>query len=249
MITMETLITSVEPSTEEQRKQCVRVLTDATEKAVNATLDNLHQSGILTKINLEQVLAAGGRIGTVVAETARAKILEIASGRVGCLKRVFPEKKFIIGSTTGTETLASARDIFGSNIDANFANWECNEEERPTSQMEAVPFEMFENGNYSRIFGSFGLNPVELCFTTPQIKCFVAEHAKSLLRENGWRVFLFLFKRKAKNKDEKDEFFVARVRWYSDGDRSVRVDRFSYGRVWYAEYRALVFLPQQVLVK
>lgn len=245
---METLITSAESSTEEQRKQCIRVITDATEKATRTQLDELHRAGTLTKANTQQVLAAGNRIAMAVAKTVKAELAEIVSGRIGCLRRIFSDKKFVIGPTNGTETLASASDIFGDNIDADFKNWGCHDVEKPTAETEGVPFEMCENGNYAKIFGSFGLNPERLCWTTPQIKSWVATHAASTLREDGWAAFLFLFKVKVKETEEKDRYFVAYVSWRAGGCHSAHVNRFSYESVWVAEYRCRVVVPQQALV-
>lgn len=248
MITMEALITSSESSTEAQRKQVARVVGDATEKMVLTKLNELHTDGTLSKTTTQQVLAAGNRVATSVAKAVEAELAEIVSGRIGILQRLFPEKKFVIGPTKGTETLASASDIFGDSIDPDFVNWGCDGEEEPTEEAEGVPFEICENGNYAQIFGGFGLNPEQLCLTTPQIKLWVATHSAATLREDGWRIFLFLFKVKAEKVGDRDKFFVADVYWCSGGSRDVIVSLFSRGDVWNAEDRYLLIVPQQALV-
>ncbi len=241
---METLIASAEKCTESQKKNCVRLVTDATEKTVRDGLDELDKHQVLTKTNIQQVQASGDRIASAVAKAVQAEIAEIVSGKIGRLRRIAADKRFIVAETNGTETLANASDVFGSNIDRDFRNWGCDGTEAPTERAEAHLFEMCENGNYRQVFGSFGVNVEQLCWTTPQIKKWVAEYAGSHMREDGWAVFLFLFKVKAKKRGEKNEFFVADVDWAADGDRGVAVVRFAYGSVWLAENRYRVVVPQ-----
>ncbi len=243
------LITSAEPQevSDGQRNNCAGVIADAARKATRAELDALAKAGTLNSITMQKVLAGGGRIAAAAAETVRLEIREIASGIVGCLKLISGGKRTIIKATKGIETLASAADLFGTNIDTDFANWGCDGNEEPTKDTEVQVYEMFENADYRTIFGGFGQNLDQLCVTTCQAKRFIADEAGNYLREDDWAVFLFLFKVKAKKKGEKDEFFVANVRVVSGGDRGADVVRFANEDVWRAERRRRVVLPQLTL--
>lgn len=243
------LITSAEPQEVSvgQKDNCAGVIADAARKATRAELDALAESGTLNSVNMQNVLAGGGRIAAAAAETVRLEIREIASGILGCLKLISGGKRTIIKATKGTETLASAADLFGTNIDSEFVHWGCDGTEEPTKDTQVEVYEMFENADYRRIFGGFGQNLDQLCVTTCQAKRFIADEAGNYLREDGWAVFLFLFKVKAKKQDEKDAFFVAYVEVSSDGRRFAYVHRFAFAYLWSAGPRFRVVLPQLTL--
>lgn len=147
-------------------------------------------------------------------------------------------KRVVIGATKGTETLASAHDVFSS-ISSDFKNWGCDKAEQATPDVAVEVYEQIEDAEYPKIFGSLDQNLDRLVLTTPQIKNFVVNHAKDYLLETEWTCFRFLFK-------VGNEFFIADVRVLPDGNRAVRVTRFLDGSVRHAEYRHRIVVPQLV---
>ena len=154
------------------------------------------------------------------------------------IKLISADKRLVIGATKGTETLASANDVFSS-ISPDFENWGCDKVEPETSEVVVEVYEQIEDATYPEIFGSVSQNLDRLVLTTPQIKNFVVNHTKGYLLEAEWTCFRFLFK-------AGDEFFVADVRILSDGNRDVRVTRFLDGSVRHAEYHHRIVVPQLV---
>lgn len=152
------------------------------------------------------------------------------------VKLISASKRVVIGATKGTETLASANDVFNS-ISSDFKNWGCDKAELATPEVVVEVYEQIEDADYPKIFGSLDQNLDRLVLTTPQIKNFVVNHAKDYLLEAEWTCFRSLFK-------VGNEFFIADVRVLSDGDRAVRVTRFSDGSVRHAEYHHRIVVPQ-----
>lgn len=151
-------------------------------------------------------------------------------------KLISTDKHVIIGATNGTETLATAHDLF-SYISPDFNNWECDKVEQATLEVAVLVYEQIEDATYPDIFGSINQNFDRLVLTTPQIKNFVVNHAKDYLLEGAWTCFRFLFK-------VNSEFFIADVRILADGNRDVRVTRFLDGSVRHAEYHHRIVVPQ-----
>ena len=151
------------------------------------------------------------------------------------LRLVSEGQEIIVSACDGQETIAEAGDIFTAGIDSDFARWGTNIPGQATGPTPASVYEQIENANFRKMFTSLGVDLDRLCWSQAQIKCFVRSH-KKWLRSDGWVTF-FLFK-------VGDEFFVAFVHVDAvDGPR-VRVDRFSCGRVWRAERRFRVVVPQ-----
>ncbi|HEY9481206.1 MAG TPA: hypothetical protein VIR98_03200 [Candidatus Paceibacterota bacterium] len=145
--------------------------------------------------------------------------------------------KVKIAATKGTEILASANDVFNS-IDPNFKNWGCDKAEQPTREADIEVYEQVQDADYQKIFGGFGQNLDRLCLTTPQIKSFVVNNAKDyMLGAEGWTYFRFLFM-------VGNEFFIADVRIDSHDKRDVRVRRFTYDGLCYAEHRHRIVVPR-----
>lgn len=155
---------------------------------------------------------------------------------VGCLKLISAGTNVVIDATNGTETLASASDVF-SYISPDFKNWECDKAEQATPEVFVKIYEQTKDAEYPAIFGSIDQNLHLLVLTTPQIKSFIVNNAKDYLLEAEWTCFRFLFK-------TDDEFFVADVRVLSDGDRDIRVTRFLDGSVRHAQYHHRIVVPQ-----
>lgn len=156
------------------------------------------------------------------------------------IKLISTGKPVVIGATQGTETLASANDVFSS-ISPDFKNWGCDKAEQATPEVAVEVYEQIKDATYPEIFGSVNQNFDHLVLTTPQIKSFVLNHAKDYLLEAEWTCFRFLFK-------VGDDFFIADVRILSDGNRDVRVTRFLDGSVRHAEYRHRIVVPQPTTV-
>jgi hypothetical protein len=154
------------------------------------------------------------------------------------IKLISAGKHVVIGATNGTETLASANDMFSS-ISPDFTNWECDKVELATPEVAVEVYEQIEDATYPNIFGSIDQNLDSLVLTTPQIKNFVVNHAKDYLLGAEWTCFRFLFK-------VGNEFFIADVRVLSDGNRDVRITRFLDGSVRHAVHSHRIVVPQQV---
>ncbi len=157
----------------------------------------------------------------------------------GAIKLISVGKRVVIGATKGTETLASANDVF-SYISPDFKNWGCDKAEQETPEMAVAVYEQIEDATYPEIFGSVDQNFDRLVLTTSQIKSFVVNNAKEYLLEAEWTCFRSLFK-------VDNEFFIADVRVLADGNRDVRVTRFLDGSVRHANYRHRIVVPQQEL--
>ncbi len=152
------------------------------------------------------------------------------------IKLISLGKHVVIDATNGTETLASANDVFNY-IDPAFKNLGGEQSEKETPEMTVDVYEQIKDATYPEIFGSVDQNLNHLVLTTSQIKSFIVNRAKDYLLEAEWTCFRFLFK-------VGNEFFIADVRVLSDGNRDVRVTRFLDGSVRHAEYRHRVVVPQ-----
>ena len=145
------------------------------------------------------------------------------------LKLISEGKNVAIAATNGTETIASANDIF-TYISPDFKNWGCDKVEPETPKVEVKIYEQIKDATYAEIFGSIDQNLDRLVLTTSQIKSFIINNAKDYFLDAEWTCFRFLFK-------VGDEFFVADVRVLANGERAVRVFKFFDGSVRHAEYR------------
>jgi len=152
------------------------------------------------------------------------------------IKLIPAGKRVVIGATNGTETLASADDVFSS-ISPDFKNWGCDKDELATPETAVAVYEQIEDATYPEIFGSVDQNLDRLVLTTPQIRSFVVNNAKAYLLEAEWTCFRSLFK-------VGNEFFIADVRVLTGGNRDVRVTRFSDGSVRHAKYHHRIVVPQ-----
>lgn len=139
-----------------------------------------------------------------------------------------------IDSSSGTETLAEAADVFTSWIDSDFKNWNTNKPGITTKEQAVDVHELIQDATFAQMFGSLGTDLDKLCLTQAQIKNFCKKHP-NWLRTDGYATF-FLFK-------VEDQFFVARVDVQSAGLR-VSVHRFEYDRVWDAEDSRRMVVPQ-----
>lgn len=139
-----------------------------------------------------------------------------------------------IAPTQGGTILAQAKDVFTGYLDSDFNGWCTDIASVDTKETPVDIYEMKENGNYRTLFGSFGVDIRSLCLTQGQIKEFARTH-RHLLRQDGYATF-FLF---AVN----GEVFVADV-CVDGGELGADVRRFSSDRVWDADGRHCVVVPQ-----
>ncbi|MHB1316866.1 MAG: hypothetical protein ACYCZW_03375 [Minisyncoccota bacterium] len=159
---------------------------------------------------------------------------KLVSG-VSCLKLISLGEKILIPATTGKRTIAKAKAVFPGYIDGDFVNYGCDIEGASAPETQTDVYELVEDGNYRKIFGSFGVNLDLLCLTQDQIITWV-ENNRHWLRTDGYGTF-FLFK-------ENGEFFVAHVSFDGAGALEVYVSQLSDGLVWYAFSRHRIVFPQ-----
>jgi hypothetical protein len=106
------------------------------------------------------------------------------------LKLISEGKRVVIAATNGTETLASATDIF-TYISPDFKNWGCDKDEEATPEVAVEVYEQIEDATYPKIFGSVDQNFDRIVLTTPQIRSFIMNNAKDYYLEGEeWTCFL-----------------------------------------------------------
>jgi len=223
--------------------------------------------GVLMAINsnlVELVKKFGGTMGNIyylATPEGRMKLEEIARIIVSdpavkvqnqFFKLISSGSTLILDAVDGTETLATARDVFPGGIDPNFINWGADEPGRSTIKTPVDVYEMSKDGEFAQLFGSLfgassdGVNIDKFiekhrealrkrCLTQAQIKNFVKK-CRAWLRADGYATF-FLF-------ESKGDFFVAYVYFYFAVKLAVGIHRFEYSHVWRAEGCHRVVVPQ-----
>lgn len=151
------------------------------------------------------------------------------------LKLISGGETLVLDAVDGSEVLADAADMFTAGIDSDFRSRGADEPGQPTPSTPVEVYEMEKNATFSQMFGSLSADVRKLCFTQAQIKNFVKKH-RNWLRTEGYATF-FLF-------ESKGNFFVAYVYFYSDDRLRVGVAQFGHSRVWYAERRHRLVVPQ-----
>jgi hypothetical protein len=221
-----------------QIETCVTLVTDATRKGTGTAIRELAKNGVLTKQNIERVRARGNEVVAEITRIVKEKFAEIAENIAGIVKLISGAETLELDETDGKATIAKAKDTFSGWIDGDFKEYGCDVKSEPTKKAQVSVHEMIKDGTSAQIFNGMSDDLNSLCLTQPQIIQFVQKHRK-WLRTEGYGTF-FLFK-------VGEEFFVAFVRFYDDGQLRVFVRRFSYGRVWDAEYRRRIVVPQLAL--
>jgi hypothetical protein len=236
---MENMITSNGLVSVGQINGFADVIANATRKSTLKKLNAFNEAGHLNSANMQIMLAGGGKITSPIAEIVEKKLQEMLTGVVGCLKLISPGKRLVIGATKGDETSTSANDTFAC-VRPLLKKWGCDQVERPTPEVLAEAYELIEDASYSRIFGGFGQNFDQLCFTTPQINNFLLNHAHNYLdEEKGLTYIIFLLK-------IGNAFFIVYVRlWPLVGELFVAgVDRmFKNIDVRDAKHRHIIVVP------
>lgn len=161
-------------------------------------------------------------------------VVKLAEGISSVLRLISGGGTTILGECDGTQILAQAKGTFPSGIDSDFKNWKLDKPGDATRETAVEVHELVEDATFVKMFGSLGGDLNKLCLTQHQIKTFCEKHSH-FLRTDGYATF-FLFK-------EDEQFFVAYVGVYSSG-LYVHVYRFEHDRVWNADYRDRVVIPQ-----
>lgn len=193
----------------------------------------------LTKLRVgEMTLDQIERFNNLSMEERGARFGEAKEVRSRRLTRTL-KRGIVLGPTTGSETIAQAKNVFPGYIDSDFVNWSLDEPDDPTGPQEMQVDELVVDGRLKVIFEGYGVLLNRLCLTQNQIKRFCTEY-RGDLRTEGYATF-FLTKRK---KDGK--FFVVYVRFGDWVRLEVSVDPLEHGYVWGAEGRHRIVLPQLV---
>ncbi len=216
-----------------QEKQCVRLVTDAAEKAAEEALAELKKNGTLNGDNLQRIIEKGGHVSVEVKNFLMGLLAKLAENIMGCLKLISGAETLTIDACEDS-AMTGATDVFDGWIDPDFENYECDGVGQPTSATNVQVHEMIKDGDFKTIYNGMGDNLDLMCLTKGQIKSFVKKY-REWLRTDGYGTF-FLFK--ANNR-----FFVADVH-FGSGRLKVYVDHFSDGYVWGAGDRRRFVFPQ-----
>src|SRR3989344_800514 len=204
-----------------------------------ANVPNSRHGIILDMANrLNENSESGDAFHADLAKFARSWQKKPAMAKPRILSLISAGQTIEIGETDGKETLAKAQDVFTGYVDPDFQNWGLDVSGKPTQKSLVEVHEMIGDANFNGIFNDLGRPLAELVLTQAQIKRFARDN-RNWLRTDGYATF-FLFK-------ENDEFCVARVSVYDDGQLRVRVHRFGCGGVWFAGIGRRVVVPQQIL--
>ena len=214
--------------TADQETKFRRLLEDIAKHAAELALKKVDPD----KDGLQEVLKRGDELKTAVAEITVAKTRELAT--VHHILHLLTEEPLTIGPTDGSEILANADDVF-SYIDPDFRGWKADEPGEATGAVPAKVYELAQNADFAKMFGTLSGDTAKLCLTQAQIKAFVKQH-RNWLRTDGYATF-FLFKSNGK-------FFVAVVYFYGVGRLKIDVGHFEDDYVWDAEDRHRLVVPQ-----
>lgn len=175
--------------------------------------------------------------GTLFIIPRDVAILEAANVADSCLKLISADRNIVIDTTKSTETLADAQDMF-SYIDPILKDLENGTKEVVTPEVAVEIYEQIKDADYRTIFGSISQNTDRLVLTTSQIKSFVINHTKDyILKAEEWTCFRFLFK-------SGGEFFVADIRILLNGERNIRITRFTDGSIRHSKYHHRIVVPK-----
>ena len=138
-----------------------------------------------------------------------------------------------IPATTGAKTIAQAKDLFTGYIDPDFKNWglDVAGEAKPETKVESL--ELAKNGTFNELFTSLG-DLDKRVMTDEQIIWLVQNRPDMLILDGATNSFLM---------KKGNEFFVASVFRYG-GELGVHVGQLSRDRVWRAEHRPWLIVPQ-----
>ncbi len=201
-------------------------------------------------IDLQAIIEAAnqGKLGKPLTDWFVAKGWEIVEEKTdeaketmttSVIKCISEGKKITIKETDRKRTLAKAKKTFPYYLYSDFVNYWTDVQGSPKGDTDVSVHEMIGNGDFRKIFGSFGVKLDALCLEQDQIVDFCVDHRDKL--NTGGYATLFLFKVGI-------EFFVAVVYFDIGGKLKVRVDCFSYDGIWGVECRHRIVVPQLALV-
>jgi hypothetical protein len=199
-------------------------------------------TGQMLEIHRQIRLKSGSPINPELIALALQDIIEgrfvhISKKENSITRLLSKGESILIDACDGKETLADAKDVFKSDIDSDFKNWNTNKPSNNTEETAVQVHEIVENSTFVQMFGSFGTDLDKLCLTQSQIKNFCKKHSK-WLRADGYAT-LFLFK-------VDNQFFVVSV-CMDSGGLSVYVDHFNKDYVWSADATHRLVFPQQTV--
>ena len=229
---------SQKPVTSGQKEECIRLILDAVRKAAGVAIDELIKNGVLDGDSIERVRQRGNEVVAAITPVVKQKFADLADNILGCVKLISGAETLELDPTDGTETIAQAIYLFAGGLSADFKRYGTDVAGTSTPKAKVSVYEMFKNGDFAKIFGSFGDNLDALRLEQDQIIQFVKKYRR-WLHTDGYSTF-FLFK-------VASEFFVASVILDSCGHPRVEVDRFGSDGVWFAEVRRRVVVPQLAL--
>lgn len=160
-------------------------------------------------------------------------IIDQQRGGGNTLRCISKNTSITIDDCDGSETLASAHEVFASSVDSGFKNLNINEPGIATKETLVMIHELVKDATFAQMFNSFGIKLDDLCLTQHQIKAFCKKYP-NWLRVDDYATF-FLFK-------NGNHFFVADVNVCADGLR-VCCEDFRKTCEW-VNHRLRVVVPQ-----
>lgn len=215
-----------------QKEHEIGLIVAAARKAGEEAIEELSKNGAINRANFQRALAQGNKLRIAIKTVVKTTIIELAENVVDRLKRLYPNSTIELGATNGKETIAEATDVFTAGI--YYAKKRGPSKVMPKTAVNV--YEMIKDETCSQVFGGFGENLKRLCWTESQIVALCRDH-RDLLRKDGYGTF-FLFSGK------NCEFLVARVYVCVGGQLHVYVHPLDNDRVWYAESRHRIMVPQ-----
>lgn len=143
-------------------------------------------------------------------------------------------KQITLKKTEGKKLIKDASDVFTSWIDSDFKNYGLTQQESTQKAVICDIYEMDSDATFKQLF----TDPENQWMTQEEVIQFYTDHTDDL-RQDGYGTFFLL------KKDT--DFFVAIVDFDGGGRLCVYVYKFSDGRVWDAEGRHRIVVPQRSL--
>ena len=142
--------------------------------------------------------------------------------------------QLVLDACNGQRTIAQASDVF-SYISPDFKSWGTDVAGRATPKTPVTVHEVVEDANFAKMFGALADNYSKLVLEQHQIVNFVEKYRDWLCQDGLATFFLF---------QSGSELFVAFVRCYSGGHLEVYLCPLEYSRVWLADVRRRLVVPQ-----
>ncbi len=175
-------------------------------KTAVGLLKESSKNGELSSIDTQRLIASS-RLSAAIAKVVRNEILMIAQGRTEYLKLISHGRNVIIKATDGTRIIADAERIFLGGVDDDFRTYAVSRGEVKRKTATEV-YQLTKKGPLRNIFGSFGVNFNQLCFTQDQIIEFFESKPEWVCQENCWTYFMF---------KEGNEYFILCMCLCEDG--------------------------------